>query len=304
MSLIPWTSGRILMREVIFGGYFRNLEPLRIGSGRQSSLTSAVDLAVLRISLRGMDLPYIPGSSLKGCFRSVASALASLKGLDVCSGLAKETCLDLKILDSGRRLGEEIESLMRTNQSAEAMKKFFQHACILCKIFGAPGYIGKVFFEDAYPIDDNGDIMSFRLGTRTGIAIDRRTGAAARGALYTVEYVEPGARFKFRILCKNLPNYALGLLASAMRMVHEGEVKLGGFKTRGFGRVAIEDLKLRIRDFEKPELVDLRALENGVDREVRLSDIARMENGWVVVDGDNAWKALERLEGVWWDAKL
>lgn len=304
MNRTLWTSGKVLMREVVFSGYLKNLEPLRIGSGKQSSLTSAVDLAVLRINLQGVDAPYIPGSSLKGCFRNAATTLADLKGLEVCSGFAKETCLDLKTASSGRRLGDEIEILIKGNQSERAMEEFFKHACILCKIFGAPGYIGKSVFEDAYPIDENGDIAPFRLGTRTGVAIDRRTGAVARGALYKVEYVEPRTSFRFRILCRNLPNYALGLLASVLRMVHEGEVKLGGFKTRGFGRVAVENLLLKVKDYEKPELMDLRPLEDGVDQKVELSDISRREDGWVVIGGDDAWDALQRLEEAWWGAKL
>jgi len=304
LSPKPWTSNKVLIREAVFEGRLTNLEPLRIGSGRQAPLTSAVDLGLLKIRVQDAEVPYIPGSSLKGCFRSSAIALAHSKGLSVCSGLSKETCMDLRRADSGRTLGDEIELAMRGNRSDEAMEQFFKHACILCKIFGAPGYIGKVSFSDAYPIEEDGGVTHFRLGVRPGIAIDRRTGAVARGAYYNVEYVEPGAVFKFRINSSNLPNYALGLLASIMRLIQEGEVKVGGFKTRGFGRLSVKDLKLRFRDFERPDLINLRPIEEGVENEVRLDDIARRENGWIVVDGGDSWRALERLEEAWWSAKL
>jgi CRISPR/Cas system CSM-associated protein Csm3 (group 7 of RAMP superfamily) len=66
----------MLIRQAIIQADVENTSPLRIGSGREAPLGSQVDLAVLRIHRNGRDEPYIPGSSLKGVFRSVGEAMA------------------------------------------------------------------------------------------------------------------------------------------------------------------------------------------------------------------------------------
>ncbi|MBO3842806.1 MAG: CRISPR-associated RAMP protein [Candidatus Brockarchaeota archaeon] len=292
----------MLLRETILEGYLTNISPLRIGSGREPPLGATVDLAVLRILYEGKLVPYIPGSSLKGVFRSQATAIAKSVGLDVCTGLSKETCMDLKKIrdpDLGeQKLGDYVDLKLRHGDSKNAMKSFWENACLMCKVFGSPGYAGKLYFSDAYPIDKDGTLLSIRLGTRTGIAIDRRTGAVMERALYTVEYVEPGARFRFNIRCKNLPNYVLGLIGVILRVSNQGQIRIGGFKTRGFGEVRIEDLKFRNKDAHQID-TRLRSLEDGVDSEVDLQDLVKIEEAWQVAEGDDVWKILEKLEEAW-----
>lgn len=297
MSEKMWLSHSTLLRETVLEGYIINLEPLRIGSGREPPLEAPVDLAVLRIRYNGVNVPYIPGSSLKGVFRSYATLFARHKGLEVCTGLLKETCGEIKVV-GGKRLNEYIDELMRSG-SKDAVKVFHENACLMCKIFGSTRYMSKVSFSDAYPIDESGQIIDVRTGVRTGIAIDRRTGAAQAGALYRIEFVEPGARFRFIIRCRNLPNYAIGLLSLILRRVHEGVIKIGGFKSRGFGTVKVENLRFRNRSFiGEPDLI-MVSLEPGVDKDVDLSGIVRLENGWMISEGENAWKVIEKLIEVW-----
>lgn len=302
MSELPWTFSSILLRETKFEGHFVNIEPLRIGAGKEPSLGAPVDLAVLRVCYEGVELPYIPGSSLKGVFRSWATVIAKSRGFRVCSGLGREVCgniINVKVNGKKVKLNDYIERLLKEDRSNDAMQLFFKHACLICKIFGAPLYVGKVRFSDAYPIDQHGKLLPFSTGIRTGIAIDRRTGAVFRRALYTVEYVELGAKFKFAIRCINLPNYALGLLALILKMIHERQVKLGGFKTRGFGTVKVEDLKFSNRDFATKLPPIMRSLEPNIDEEVDLSGVAELKDGWIISEGDQAWSALKKLEEVW-----
>ncbi|MGC8949433.1 MAG: type III CRISPR-associated RAMP protein Csx7 [Thermoprotei archaeon] len=297
-----WTSSSITFRETIFKGYIRNIGPLRIGSGREPPFGSIVDLAVIRIPLQGKEVPYIPGSSLKGVFRSYASNLIKSHGLNVCSGLSKESCIDSMILE-GQPLKDSIERFIRENKSEEAMNIFFKNVCLVCKIFGSLNYKSKVTFLDAYPLDYDNNILPFRLGTRTGIAIDRRTGTVSRGALYTVEYVEPECKFRFEIVARNLPNYALGLLSTLIKMLNNGEIRIGGFTSRGFGKIRIEDLEIYLKDtFKVSEESVLHSLEENVDKELNVSDISEVKNGFLHFSKDNAWKLIDLLEGVWNDA--
>lgn len=302
MSL--WTSSSKLLRETFIQGYITNIEPLRIGSGREPPLGSLTDLAVLRIRYKGRDIPYIPGSSIKGVFRSSAIMLARSMGLRTCSGLSRDACTDTeKVVEGGSemKLGDVLELYMRIGDTATAMKKFYEKACIVCKIFGSPYYQSKVYFSDAYPVGEDGEVLPFTINTRTGIAIDRRTGAVYGGALYTVEFVEPNAKFKFTVSARNLPNYALGLLSAIISMINSGEVKIGGFKTRGFGSVRIDKLFFKSRDYPKTEAVKLSSLDLEKDREVDLDGIARMEDGWIIAEEENAWKVLRKLEDLWYE---
>jgi len=297
-----WTSGKLLLRDTIIEGELVNEGPLRIGAGREPPLESIADLAVIRIKHDGVAKPYIPGSSIKGVFRSSAGSLLSLKNPKVtpCDGLSKSNCPEAKFITiSGEqiRLASYIERCLRDGVTEEAMEVFFKEACLLCKVFGAPHYAGRVSFSDSYPIS------TYTLGTRTGIAIDRKTGAVYKHALYTVEYVEPGAIFSFKIHARNLPNYVLGLLAAIIRRMNEGEVKIGGFKSRGFGKVKIEKLRLMNKDGGSKELI-LPSLEEGVDMEVRAEGLAKLKDGWLVSEGGECQLLLKRLEEVWEAAKL
>ncbi|MCS7369529.1 MAG: CRISPR-associated RAMP protein Csx7 [archaeon GBS-70-058] len=305
-----WTSSSTFLREAMFKGYIENVSPLRIGVGREPPLGSRVDLAVVRVRYGESDIPYIPGSSLKGLFRSYAGKIASSYGIGVCSGLSRESCVEIKrVIYEEEGFKEEyilrnlIERLLRNREPLKAMEVFFKNACILCKMFGSMGYRSKISFSDAYPIDDEGRILPFKFGSRTGIAIDRRTGAVVGGALYEVEYVEPGCKFKFEIRCSNLPNYALGLLGSIIHMIDNGEIRIGGFTSRGYGLARIRDLNISIRDFAlKGEGKILPSLEVDVDEDVDVSDLVEVRDGWLHFHYDKAWTLIGRLEGVWRNA--
>ena len=296
MSQIPWSSHKVLFREVELSGHLVTEGPLRVGAGREPPLGSAVDLAVLRIMSAGKEVPYIPGSSLKGVFRSTATQLARAKNLNVCSGLSRETCMDVRDPQfGGRTLLEQIQFLMLQGRTNEAIKTFHEKSCLLCKIFGAPSFTGHVEFSDAYPVDE------VLVGVRTGIAIDRRTGAVYKHQLYQVEYVEPGARFKLRIRGSNLPNYALGLLSKILRMVNEGWIRIGGFKTRGFGEVRIENLEFVAHGATIQDMKFIKMDEHDID--VDLTGLARV-NGLLKASNKDAWAALAKFEEVWERADL
>jgi CRISPR-associated RAMP protein (TIGR02581 family) len=308
----------VIIREVVLEGYLVAESPLRIGVGREPPLGSAVDLAVLRINLNGKLVPYIPGSSLKGVFRSTAIQLVNRKGLTVCSGLSKGTCMDREYTESRETtlldelLGEEdgkkkltlrrqIQNLIKNGDVRGAIALFHEKACLLCKVFGAPSFTGHVEFNDSYPVNEKGEVQVVPVGIRAGIAINRRTGSVHSGP-YHVEYVEPGARFRFSLRTTNLPNYALGLLAKILRMVNEGWVRVGGFKTRGFGELRVDGLRFAASGATVQGSKLLAVDEK--DQEVDLSgDISSTQRG-SETSGENAWRVLAKLEEVWDSVKL
>ncbi|MEM4342492.1 MAG: hypothetical protein QXF97_08115, partial [Candidatus Caldarchaeum sp.] len=93
------------------------------------------------------------------------------------------------------------------------------------------------------------------------------------------------------------------LIAFVINMIRTGETRIGGFKTRGFGRVTIENIRFRNREMGNTPLV-LKSLEEGVDQEIDISDFAIQENGWAVSEGEKCIKLIGRLIEVWENAKL
>jgi CRISPR-associated RAMP protein (TIGR02581 family) len=230
--ILDWIGHHVLRRVVVLEGIVENVEPLRIGVGKGVALESVTELEVLKIYNPKLNqyIPTIPGSSWKGLFRSAATAILRTFNINVCDGLPRTSCrLDSKVL-KGLSTDEKLRIILSGDQPL----------CLLCLVFGSAAFTSHVIFADSVVVSD------YRLGYRSGIAIDRRTGSIRRGALYTVEYVEPGAKFTFRLDARNLPNYVLGLLAQVITDIDNGFIKVGGFKSRGFGTIKFVDLKIRV----------------------------------------------------------
>ena len=292
---MEWVLHHKLIREVTLNASVEVLEPLRVGMGRTTTITSPTDLPVVKLRVREQDVPVIPGSSWKGVFRSTAYKLAFLRniGHEVCTGLVGRgeaaPCFDRE-LEEGRKLSAIIDGLEQEG-TAEAFRRAAElimgRVCILCRVFGSVGYASHVFFADSLPKDGK-----YALGYRAMVALDRRTGTVAHGP-FTPEFVEPGSIFNFELRAVNLPNYALGLLADVIFEIQAGRVKIGGFKSRGFGRVRFTDITIDIYDYElggRPE-DRLRPLDE-FDREVEIK-------GKPWAEHEDALTLLRGLQEVW-----
>ena len=204
-----------LDKRIIISGTIEAVTPLHIGSGKPEVELGEVDMPILRDP---SGQPYIPGSSLKGRVRAEAEKIARKMGMDVCEP-------------------------PDVNSMCGSKKGRVEDFCICCRIFGTAGKISlasKVKFRDAYPLERVESLLE-----RTGIAIDRKTGAVAKGALYTIEAVPAGTQFGLEIVAENLSDEELKLLKAALRSVEDSA--LGGSSTRGFGKVKITIESVRER---------------------------------------------------------
>jgi len=211
-----------LDRRLIFEGYIEALTPLHVGSGRPELAREerGIDLPVIR-NVAGV--PYIPGSSLKGRIRAEAERIARSVGYEVCNP-------------------------PDTDQMCGSLKSREEDLCIICQIFGTAGKrisrASKVRFRDA-PLMSDTPPGELGMEVRTGIALDRERGSVHRGALYTVEAVPAGSRFRFEMVADNPTDEELRLLMAAIRSVED--TALGGQSSRGFGKVRIVIERVRER---------------------------------------------------------
>jgi CRISPR-associated protein Csm3 len=209
--------------------------PLLIRQGDETSLDpTRPDMQFVRTThpSLGTETVYIPGSSLKGVFRSrseqVLRGVLSGTGIHVCSLFGDDAC--------GRN------SKLKQAGGAE---RYAAH-CPVCRLYGSLLLGGRAAFSDAFP-DPTSPV---RLGQRNHVALNRISGGPQRRALFSPEVVE-SARFQAEIRLTNYATWQLVLVALVLDDLNQGFVGLGGGTTRGYGRVTIPSVQVEVRDYRK-----------------------------------------------------
>jgi CRISPR-associated protein Csm3 len=207
-----------------------------IGAGDTDITPIASDAEFVRISTPWGRTVYIPGSSLKGVFRSDAEALLKSQNKEVCE-LAKG---DRKDKDCGKDINN--------NNNLEKSEDIYPSVCPSCKTFGNMKMASVVRFEDFFPFkSDESDEEKIKhideiekyTSIRNGIKIDRFTGSTSKGALYDYEVITGGS-FYGNILLKNPEIWQVLLIYKTINNIKDGFVKVGGKKSRGLGNLDIQ----------------------------------------------------------------
>ena len=293
-----WAGLFPVIRRVVARFELRNLEPLRIGAGKGEKLGGSVDLPVYRQRVVRPDggvveEPVIPGSSFKGVLRTASMSLAASCGVEAHSGVKGDDCVH--VFESyAEELGARLSfDDFRKRASPDDVRRVVLGFCPVCMLYGAQSVAARVAIGDFVPGSDAS------VGVKTGVGIDRRKGSAAKGVLYSVEFVEPGTVFGGSVSLVNAPNWLLGLFAKSLLMVSDGWLKLGGFKSRGMGRVEILWDYLRVDIWEPGGgQAALKPLDDELDEQVGLEDCGGGA-GLLVCRGPRARSLLERLAGLW-----
>lgn len=213
-------------------GEIELLTGLHIGAGDLEMRIGGVDNAVIRDPRT--NLPYIPGSSLKGKIRSL---------LEWRSGAVKEAPLGLSDLKSAAKAQEPA-------------------VFAILQLFGISGdaqmdeadarRIGpsRISFHDAHLVADrqagsNAPITE----VKSENSINRIKGVAQNPR--QTERVAAGVRFAFRITIKVLEGDGdlVATLLAGMRLLELDS--LGGSGSRGYGKVRFADLRLDGADIQQ-----------------------------------------------------
>ena len=252
-----------LRNQLVVSGELLAETALRIGAGRAGDATGA-DLPVLRDAL---GRPFIPGASLKGALR------ARLEGL--IRAVAPGQALDLEQIE--RRTCEQVRPLReRARDDAELSRAIWQMSTMIDLTFGSPELAGRLFVKDAQLA---GERWAGRHEVRNGVAINRDTETAEEGLLYSYEVAPAGTRFEFELALENADPWQLGMLLLALKPWERGEVAIGGFRSRGLGRVRLLTRARRYCEIDSVDaIVDL--LAGGIARAGR--DVSeQQEREWI-----------------------
>lgn len=170
---------------------------LHIGSGEVGLF--ATDKPLVRFGGK----PVIPGSSLKGVFRSSFETMARLKGHDVCDVVVKPC-------EKGKW-------------------------CIACGTFGGKGLASHVRFYDSLLVGDA------KPEVKTGIAINRITRTVHPKRLYDYEVlVNPVFNFTAVVYSLGSNDERLSLLADLFEEAARTGLQLGGRKSVGLGHFRLK----------------------------------------------------------------
>ncbi len=229
-----------MLKSLVNEAYLRlsitTMGPLLIKTGYATLI--GADMAPVQTYRNGQQEVYLPGSSLKGVFRShIEKVVNSIKPLVACdplpqSGGARGASTETR-RDDARQIyrsscGRDIEKL--------PSHKAYASSCPTCRLFGSTSFIGRISIDDAYLPTGSGGTKSL-VEHRDGIAIDRLTGGTGGGAKFDLEVVTIGTTFGTTIHLRNFEIWQLGMLFVIIQDMEDELVRIGSGRSRGLGKI-------------------------------------------------------------------
>ena len=217
--------------------------PLLIKSGHAS--VSGPDMTPVLTWRNGKQEVFLPGSSLKGVFRSHLEKIAcSLKPRVVCYPFEgnedKQADLEQRRRDYRDSCGGMFNQVARNDRDRRWLEErsdlVYAASCPACRLFGSTGFIGRVAIGDAYLASDSNEIKE----QRDGIGIDRLTGGASHGAKFELEVVSSGVAFETDIHLRNYEVWQLGMIFAVLQDMQDELIRVGSGRSRGLGKVKAE----------------------------------------------------------------
>ena len=213
--------------------------PLLVKSGHAS--ISGPDMTPVLTWRNGKQEVFLPGSSLKGVFRShLEKIVCSLKPRVVCYPFEgnedKQADLSQRQQYYRDSCGGMFNQYARRSEDnrrrlEERTDLVYAASCPTCRLFGSTGFIGRLAISDAY-------LASHELKEqRDGVGIDRLTGGASYGAKFELEVVSTGVVFETDIHLRNFEVWQLGMLFVVLQDMEDELVRIGSGRSRGLGKV-------------------------------------------------------------------
>ena len=168
--------------------------------------------------------PYIPGTSLKGVFRSQVERIARTLRAD-----ATPVCLPYALKE--REAGPELSCGKRFHKKTPR-DEVYRKECLACRMFGSLEFKGRVYIDDAYSPEPH----KLKIEVRDGVAIDRKTGGAAGPAKYDLEVLTHGT-FTTTVSLENFESWQVGAIGLVLRDLVDERIRLGMGTSRGLGHV-------------------------------------------------------------------
>ena len=221
------------------------IDPILVKSGT-AQVTGADMFPVAMKDANGGDQYYLPGTSLKGVFRSHLERVGrTLNPASVCVPYYDPIRTDrssIPVEDQQRNFGC---SYLLSSQTQKPT--VYRLACPACRIFGLLGFAGRFHVSDALAASNNKP----RKEQRDGVGIDRFTGGSARGVLFNQE-VLVGGQYVAQVRLTNFELWQLSALTVLLMDLKDGMLQVGSGKSRSLGRVQAEASDISLTYLRNP----------------------------------------------------
>jgi CRISPR-associated RAMP protein (TIGR02581 family) len=207
---------------------------------------------------------FIPGSSLKGVIRSHSERITRT----LCQGKEPACCNPFERDKENKNKPDfACSNYFEEYKQQEKIKKLngieaYRQSCLICRLFGSTENASRLIVRDAYLKDG----CNVKFETRTGVGIDRFTGGASKGALFSLE-VATNAEFGTQLYIRNFELWQLGLLAYVFQDFKDGIIPIGYGKSRGFGKVTgiVDKVEVRYLGQNTPSAPNIRGIRKMVE---------------------------------------
>lgn len=242
--------------------------PLLIKTGYATVI--GADMSPVLTYRNGQREIYIPGSSLKGVFRShIEKVINSIQPRVACNPLATTE----EALTKDNRGLYHVSCGARLAKKAAPDKPVPAHeayafSCPACRLFGSTSFAGRLAIQDAY-LPENSPAAEERtfIEHRDSIAIDRFTGGVGGpngNAKFDLDVVTEGTTFTTDIYLRNFEIWQLGMLFVIIQDMQDELIRLGSGRSRGLGKIRASISEEEVgRHLGGVVLSTMRSLSNG-----------------------------------------
>lgn len=165
---------------------------------------------------------FLPGSSLKGIFRSRCEKIIRTLGLRACD---PQESSDGEVISCTKQF-EDLEK----NRIYLPPDEIYKSSCLVCKLFGSSYMKGRIKVMEAYPLAE------IQLKKVDNVAIDRFTGGAVEGKKFNAQIAVSG-NFDCEIQLSNFEFWQLGLLSYLFKDLYLEDLRIGYGRYKGYGKV-------------------------------------------------------------------
>lgn len=180
----------------------------------------------------------IPGSALRGPFRSWVTRLAARSGYTVSDSLARHRQHPEGISGDDaawdfKSEKEREELVLKLSEDPAMLEDAID--CPVLRLFGSGYAKGRIHMDDIFssdPVDKNLE------QSRAHVAIDRITGGTREGALFQNRVLLPGKAFEMHVDIHEPTEEEARWINSTLMAMHHGILRIGSSKAAGFFQLA------------------------------------------------------------------
>lgn len=214
------------------------------------------------------NMPFLPGSSIKGIFRSTVERLVSALRMEkiwACglqNGLySTKPCIGGGVAKENKTYHEANKQYQESN--GDDISLIEQNCCSVCQLFGSPLTAGRLYIDDAFL----NNAEDFVLSKRDGVGINRDSGTSMDSVKYDYDVANTGLKYAISMEAQEVTEQEMGLIALGILEWKHAGIRIGGKTTRGLGHAVIEDISVSHIDLSRVDERKAYLLKGEMKRE-------------------------------------